>query len=142
VPSSCALLGRFAVAALHRFCYYDNIALRILAIGAHDSIAVNKKCQRVHFCTRCMHGLTLWWLGPTVMSLTHQQSHCTSSRVSTEKDDRSWVYHLTCNSASYPQWDGKRALAKRQCSATRKVTAGLTMHWPCVALLYIQLEAQ
>jgi len=36
-----------------RFRCHDNIAPRVLAVGAHDVVAANAKCQRV---TRCAPG--------------------------------------------------------------------------------------
>ena len=42
--------------SMHGFRFYDNIAPHVLAIRAHDSIAANAKCQRVHACTRSMPG--------------------------------------------------------------------------------------
>jgi len=42
--------------SMHGFRFYDNIAPHVLAIRAHDSIAANAKCQRVHACTRSMLG--------------------------------------------------------------------------------------
>jgi len=42
--------------SVHGFCCYDNIVPCLLAVGAHDSIVANAKCQRVHAYTRCMPG--------------------------------------------------------------------------------------
>ena len=53
MPLNCALFGGFVIG----FRCYDNIAPRVLAVGAHDSIAASAKCQRVHACTRSMPGL-------------------------------------------------------------------------------------
>jgi len=47
---------------VHGFCYYDNIAPHILAIGAHDSIAANVKCKRVH-ATRSVPDIILQIVG-------------------------------------------------------------------------------
>jgi len=41
---------------VHGFRFYDNMVPHILAIGAHDSVAVNTNCQRVHACTCSMPG--------------------------------------------------------------------------------------
>jgi len=51
---NCALLCGFP--SVHEFRCSGDIAPRVLAIGAHDSIAANAKCQRVHTCTRSMPG--------------------------------------------------------------------------------------
>ena len=40
--------------SVHGFCCYDNIALRGFAIGAHDNIAANAKCQRVLVLALCL----------------------------------------------------------------------------------------
>jgi len=40
--------------SVHKLRCYDNTAPRVLAIGAHDSIAANAKCQQVHACTRSL----------------------------------------------------------------------------------------
>jgi len=42
--------------SVHEFHCYDDIAPCVFAVGAHDSIAANAKCQRVHACTRSMPG--------------------------------------------------------------------------------------
>jgi len=49
---------RAELQSMHGFPCYDNIAPRVLAIGAHDSIAANAKCQRVHAGTCSMTSLT------------------------------------------------------------------------------------
>ena len=54
MPPSCALLGGFAISgSAYGFRCYDIIAPRVLAVGAHDSIAAkaaNAKYQLVHAC--------------------------------------------------------------------------------------------
>jgi len=41
---------------VHGFRRYDSIALRVLAISAHNSVVANAKCLRVHACTRSLPG--------------------------------------------------------------------------------------
>ena len=59
MPPSCAVTIWADLQSMHGFGCYSNIAQRVLAIGARDSIAAkvaNAKCQRIHACTRSIHG--------------------------------------------------------------------------------------
>jgi len=40
--------------SVHGFCRYAKIAPREIAIGAHDNIAANTKCQRVLVLALCL----------------------------------------------------------------------------------------
>ena len=59
--SGCPLVVHYwaDLQSVHGLRSYDNIAPRVLAIGAHDSIAANAKFQQVHACTRSMPGSIL-----------------------------------------------------------------------------------
>ena len=73
---------------VHGFCCYDNIALRLMAFGAHDNLAANAKCQRIHACTHSVPGcfigtLDFFTLAPLSQTRGHKHKlykhHCSTN---------------------------------------------------------------